>query len=136
MATREDHKHNKNDLGLGDKVGQENRTRFVNHDGSLNVHRKGVFDRGNFSPYHAVLSASWPRFFWGVVVYYFVANLLFTVLYLVCGKMAFPDIAGLDHWHRFWQLYFYSVQVISTLGSSPLHPATVSADVVLAFEAM
>lgn len=126
----------KEDLGLGDKVAKENRTRFVNHDGSLNVHRKGVFERGNYSPYHAILNASWPRFFYGVVIYYLVVNLIFTALYLCSGTPAFPDIAAMDFWHRFGQLFFYSVQVVSTLGSSPLHPATVMADIILAFEAM
>jgi inward rectifier potassium channel len=124
------------DLGLGNKVIQENRTRFVNSDGSFNVHRKGVFDRGSFSPYHAILKASWTRFFFGVVLYYFVANLIFTVLYLASGRAAFPDIAGLDFIQRFGQLFFYSVQVISTLGSSPLHPAMAMADAILAVEAM
>ena len=125
-----------NDLGLGDRVARENRTRFVNHDGSLNVHRKGVFERGNFSPYHAILNASWRRFFSGVIIYYIFANLLFTFLYLLCGKMAFPDIANLSFWERSGQLFFYSVQVISTLGSSPLHPANMAADILLGLEAM
>lgn len=124
------------DLGLGDKVSQENRTRFINQDGSLNVHRKGVFERGNFSPYHAILNATWPRFFSGVVVYYLVANLLFTAGYLMSGKAAFPDITSLSFFQRFGQLFFYSVQVISTLGSSPLHPATAMADIILALEAI
>ena len=56
------------DLGLGGKVIQENRTRFVNPDGTFNVHRKGAFERGSFSPYHAILKASWTRFFFGVLV--------------------------------------------------------------------
>lgn len=129
--------NNKNlDLGLGDKVARENRTRFVNRDGSVNVYRKGMFDRGRFSPYHAILNASWRRFFFGVVLYYLVANLFFTAGYLLCGRAAFPDIANLDFWRRFWQLFFYSVQVISTLGSSPLHPATPMADALLALEAI
>jgi inward rectifier potassium channel len=124
------------DLGLGDKVIQENRSRFVNKDGSFNVHRKGVLESGNFSPYHAILKASWVRFFIGVVLYYFIVNIIFTVLYLACGKAAFPDISAFNIAHRFGQLFFYSVQVISTLGSSPLHPATVMADAILAIEAM
>jgi inward rectifier potassium channel len=126
----------KEDLGLGSKVIQENRTRFVNADGSFNVHRKGVFERGSFSPYHAILKASWTRFFLGVLVYYFIINIIFTILYLASGRMAFPDISTLGFAQRFGQLFFYSVQVISTLGSSPLHPATAMADAILAIEAM
>lgn len=124
------------DLGLGGKVIQQNRTRFINRDGSFNVYRKGVWERGAFSPYHAVLKASWPRFFLGVVTYYIVVNFFFTALYLLSGKDAFPDIANSDFWQRSGQLFFYSVQVISTLGSSPLHPVTPIADTLLAIEAM
>ncbi len=124
------------DLGLGDKVIQENRTRFLNRDGSFNVHRKGVLDSGNFSPYHAVLNASWWRFNWGILAYYLVANFIFTFLYMLAGPYAFPDIATLNAHQRFGQLFFYSVQVITTLGTSPLHPANTFADVVLAVEAM
>src|ERR1700722_12782672 len=84
------------DLGLGDKVIQENRSRFINKDGSFNVHRKGVFERGSFSPYHAVLDASWYRFYFGVLVYYIVTNFIFSLLYFMSGKQAFPDISSLD----------------------------------------
>ncbi len=124
------------DLGLGAKVIQENRTRFLNKDGSFNVHRKGMFERGAFSPYHAILSASWPRFFIGVLGYYFFVNVLFTFLYLFAGTRAFPDLSNLTIAHRFGQLFFYSIQVITTLGSSPLHPVTTGSQILLAIEAM
>ena len=124
------------DLGLGDKVIQENRTRFLNKNGTFNVYRKGMFEHGSFSPYHAILNTSWPRFFWGVLGYYLLANLLFTLLYLASGKGAFPDLSQLGTFQRFGQLYYYSVQVISTLGSSPLHPANVPADLLLAVESL
>ena len=124
------------DLGLGDKVIQENRTRYVNRDGSFNVHRKGVWERGSFSPYHAVLNISWPRFYFGVLAYYVLTNLIFTSLYFFSGSRAFPDIADLTAAQRFGKLFFYSVQVITTLGSSPLHPGNVRAEIILSIEAM
>ena len=129
-------KNSSEDLGLGDKVIQENQSRFINKDGSFNVHRKGVFDHGSFSPYHAILNASWWRFNWGILAYYAVANLIFSLLYLAAGKAAFPEISNLDIGQRFGQLFFYSVQIITTLGTSPLHPANTMADVVLSIEAM
>ncbi len=129
-------KNQDEDLGLGDKVIQENRTRFLNKDGSFNVHRKGMFDRGAFSPYHAVLNASWTQFNFGLLGYYIFANIIFAFLYLACGRGAFPDIGALSFIHRFGQLFFYSVQVISTLGSSPMHPVTTQAEIVLAMESL
>ena len=129
-------KEKSQDLGLGEKVIQENRTRYVNRDGSFNVHRKGVWERGAFSPYHAILNISWPRFYFGVFAYYVLANLIFTTWYFFCGLKAFPAIAELGAGQRFGQLFFYSVQVITTLGSSPLHPSNFRAEIVLAVEAM
>jgi inward rectifier potassium channel len=129
-------KEEQEDLGLGNKVIEENRTRFINKDGTFNVHRKGILDRGNFSPYHAVLNAPWWRFNLGILVYYIIANFIFSILYFMSGRNAFSDISNLDSWHRFGQLFFYSVQVITTLGTSPLHPSNVMSDTVLAIEAM
>lgn len=124
------------DLGLGEKVIEENRTRFLNRDGSFNVHKKGMFERGNFSPYHGILNASWTKFNFGVILYYVFANLLFTFLYLATGKESFPDIAHHSTFHRAVELFFYSVQVITTLGSSPLSPVGLYAHIVLGIEAM
>ncbi len=124
------------DLGLGDKVVQQNRTRFLNRDGSFNVHRKGTFERGNFSPYHAILNMTWPRFFLWVVSYYVFVNFIFSFWYLAAGPGGFPELANLSTFNRFGQLFFYSIQIITTLGTSPLHPANTVADVALAMEAL
>lgn len=124
------------DLGFGAEVIAQSRTRFINKDGSFNVHRKGVFDRGSFSPYHAVLSASWLRFYLGVLAYYVVINFIFSALYFASGKHSFPEIANLEPLQRFGQLFFYSVQVITTLGSSPLVPNSTLAYILLSVEAM
>ena len=128
--------NSQSDLGLGATVIQENRTRFLNKDGTFNVHRKGIFERGNFSPYHAILNISWSRFFISVLGYYVFVNLLFAGLYVLCGAKAFPDIDSLTTGQRFGQLFFYSVQAITTLGTSPLHPATTPAAAVLSVEAV
>ncbi|MBI5529885.1 MAG: hypothetical protein HY918_00070 [Candidatus Doudnabacteria bacterium] len=124
------------DLGLGDKVVQQNRTRFLNRDGSFNVHRKGSFERGNFSPYHAILNMTWPRFLISVLGYYLSINLFFTFWYYITGSAAFPELSALSAGQRFGQLFFYSIQVITTLGSSPLHPASTMSHVGLAIEAL
>jgi hypothetical protein len=80
------------DLGLGDRVVEQNQSRFLNPDGSFNVYRKGVFERGSFSPYHALLSMSWTRFYSLILGSYIFANFVFTGLYLLCGRGAFPAI--------------------------------------------
>src|SRR5258708_2050327 len=124
------------DLGLGAKVIEENHARFVNRDGSLNVHKKGSLARGTFSLYHAILNTSWTRFYAGVLGFYLVANSLFALAYTAAGFKAFPQLLGLSFWDRFEKLFFYSIQVLTTLGSSPLHPENAWANTLLAVEAI
>jgi inward rectifier potassium channel len=124
------------DLGLGSKVIQENRSRFVNPDGSFNVRRKGMFERGAFSPYHAMLNMSWPRFYAYVLAAYAIGNFIFTGLYLLAGPHAFPTLAAAGMGERFGELFYFSIQVITTLGSSVIQPATVFAKTVFALEAL
>jgi inward rectifier potassium channel len=123
------------DLGLGARVVQENQTRFLNPDGSFNVRRKGIFDRGFFSPYHAIMNASWPRFYSEILAAYIMGNVLFTALYLSSGIAAFPSISGENALSRFGNLFYYSVQ-ITTLAHNSLEPATLLAKFFVSLEAI
>ncbi len=129
-------KKQEHDLGLGSKVVQQNKTRFINRDGSLNVYRKGVLERGSFSPYHAILRISWWSFYMWLFVLFISANLLFAALFLLAGPHAFPELTQLSLSQRFVQLFFYSVQNITTLASSPLHPVTILGNIILSVEAV
>jgi inward rectifier potassium channel len=124
------------DLGLGDRVVQENRTRLLNHDGSFNVYRKGVFEHGAFSPYHAILNMSWRRFFGFILGSYILVNLVFTGLFLLCGPGAFPSIEHLDLLQRTSAIFFFSIHIITTIADNNLDPATLLANVFLALEAI
>ena len=122
------------DLGLGSKVVQENRNRFINRDGSLNVYKKSVWERGAFSPYHAILSLNWTRFNLLLFAVFVFTNLVFAVLYFFEGAAAFPELANLTPGDRLLQLFFYSVQSLATLGASPLHPASNLGNLLLSVE--
>jgi inward rectifier potassium channel len=124
------------DLGLGAKVIQENQSRFINEDGSFNVHRKGVFERGAFSPYHALLSKTWPSFYAYLLSAYAIFTLIFTGLYLMAGRYAFSVILPEHLFARFGELFFFSIQILTTLGSSAIQPLTVLAKTIFALEAM
>ncbi len=76
------------DLGLGSKVTQQARTRFLNRDGSFNVERRGQSFLRSLNPYHALLTMSWLKFYAMVVMSYFLVNILFALAYLVCGSEA------------------------------------------------
>jgi inward rectifier potassium channel len=124
------------DLGLGDRVVQENRTRFLNKDGSFNVHRKGILEHGSFSLYHWVLSISWPRFLGFLVTTYLFAGLAFGALYLLCGPSGFTDIQNLPLLQRLGEIFFFSIHGITTVGQSDIQPVNALAKILSSIEAL
>jgi inward rectifier potassium channel len=134
MANKEPAKNS--DLGLGDRVIQENRTRFLNQDGSFNVRRKGIFEHGSFSLYHAILNMSWTRFITFLAVSYILASAAFTGLYLLCGSTAFAAIQNFGILERAREIFFFSVHVITTIGESSLNPSSLMAKALLSLESM
>jgi inward rectifier potassium channel len=136
MAIHTKEKAANEDLGLGAKVIEKNRTRFVNKDGSFNVYRKGVFDRGAYSPYHAALAMRWTRFYLWMFGIFLSINAIFAALYLMAGRDAFPPISDFPVGTRFLQLFLYSTQVLLPLGTSTLGPVSTFATIILALETM
>lgn len=122
------------DLGLGSKVVEETRGRFLNQDGTFSAQRK-IRGFSNASLYHATLNMRWPWLIFSLVFMYALANGIFASAYLLLGSGAFPSITNLSTVNRFGELYSYSVQVITTLGSSPLKPEGLGAHIVLSVEA-
>jgi inward rectifier potassium channel len=122
------------DLGLGFKVTQSQKSRFINRDGTFNVYRSTRFGRGWFSIYHAILAASWTYFFFWIIALFIVANIIFAATYLITGPESFPQLANLGTAERYGQLFLYSVQILTSLGASPLHPVTTWAFIILDIE--
>ncbi len=126
----------RSDFGFGSRVAQQSERRLLNRDGSFNVVRRGLPFYRSLSPYHALLTLSWPRFFLVVVAGYFVANLGFALLYYLCGPHA------LDGWHtgsafaRFEDAFFFSVQTLATIGYGRMSPNGVLVNLIVTVEAL
>ena len=67
-----------NDSGLSNLVANQG-SRFLNKDGSFNVHKTGVPLMQRLSFFNALITMSWPRFLLIVVSTYFLLNLFFCV---------------------------------------------------------
>jgi inward rectifier potassium channel len=124
------------DLGLGSKVTQQARTRFLNKDGSFNVERRGQSFLRSLNPYHALLTMSWLKFYAMVVLSYFLVNVLFALAYLVCGTEAIEGSAAATIEGRFFDAFFFSIQTLATIGYGKMSPSGFAANVVVAFEAL
>ncbi len=126
----------RDDFGFGGRVAQQTQRRLLNRDGSFNVVRRGLPFYRSLSPYHALLTISWPRFFLLVAGGYFAANLGFALLYFLCG----PD--ALDGWHttarfeRFEDAFFFSVQTLATIGYGRMSPNGLLVNLLVTLEAL
>ncbi len=122
------------DLGLGSVVAQRSRERFLNRDGSFNVVRHGLPFRESLSPYHSLLTISWPKFHAVLVGSYLLANAAFGLAYLACGPNALEGAGNLGT--GFARAFFFSVETFSTIGFGNITPAGLAANVVMTAEAL
>src|SRR5215468_11119291 len=122
------------DLGFGSVVARESRQRLLNRDGSFNVMRAGLGFLASLSPYHALLTMSWRKFFGLTALFYFGANLIFAVAYLFCGPGALsaPPNSGI-HSH-FLQAFFFSIHTLATIGYGTISPIGIAANVIVSIE--
>ena len=105
------------------------RARFLNRDGTSNVARIGT-ERG-IDPYHALLTATWPRFFAVVIAFYVVFNCVFAALYLVEPQSITNARAG-----SYEDAFFFSIQTMMTIGYGVMAPATRWAHALVAIESL
>ena len=117
------------DLGFGSVVARESRQRLLNRDGSFNVMRAGLGFLASLSPYHALLTMSWRRFFGLTALFYFGANLLFATAYMLCGAgaLSVPANSGIES--HFLQAFSFGGKHLppaSTIGFNKILLAIVS----------
>jgi len=121
------------DLGLGGAVADGSGERFLNRDGSFNVHMQHVGIQG-INLYGELLTVSWNRFFGMMAVAYLGLNAAFAVMYNALGPSALSEMPthGLG---RFLACFFFSVQTFGTIGFGHVYPNSTAANLVVTFEA-
>lgn len=108
--------------------------RILNKDGSANIVRLGEKSFSIANIYHRLIDMSWPRFMLMVTLLYALVNLAFTLIYF----FLIPDgIAGMIYqteWERFWEVYFFSAQSLTTVGYGRENPVGQLSGAVAAIE--
>src|SRR5260221_13391923 len=122
------------DPGLTQKV-SGNLRRFINKDGTFNVRRQGVTWRATH-PYLRLINMSWPAFLTIVFFFYVAVNALFAVAYFLVGMQWIHGGEASTAAERFTNAFFFSAQILSTVGYGAMTPHGVAADILTALEAM
>ena len=124
------------DLGFGSVVANERRFRLLNPDGTFNVAREGMGLGEALSPYHFLLTISWPRFLALLSAVFLVANAIFAVGYLMCGASALATPSTGMPEGRFLQAFFFSVETFATIGYGNVYPVGVAANWLMTAESI
>ena len=124
------------DLGFGSVVSRESRQRLLNRDGSFNVGRQGLSFWTSLSPYQALLTMSWSKFFSIIVAFYLGVNALFAVAFMLCGPGSLVETANVHFEPGFLRAFFFSVQTFATIGYGHIAPAGIAANLIVTLESL
>jgi inward rectifier potassium channel len=123
------------ELGFGNKNYNES-VRFLNQDGTVNIKRKVSDKHLGFDIYHWLLSISWKQFISLVFVSYVAVNTLFALVYFSIGAEKFGGMGVGTGSEKFYQLFFFSAQTLTTVGYGHIFPNSVFVSSVAAIESM
>jgi len=110
------------DLGFGSRISDQSVERLLNKDGSFNVHRSGLPFFTSLSPYHSLLTMSWWKFNFNVLIFFLGINALFAFLFVLIGHESLPGSESGDIIQFFINAFFFSIQTFTTVGYGVLSP--------------
>jgi inward rectifier potassium channel len=119
------------DLGFGTKITHSNQ-RLLNKDGTPNVVRVG---KELLNPYQWLLEASWGMFFFVIVSYYFLMNVVFALLFVAAGIEHLNGVDMSTQAHNFSEAFFFSVQTFTTTGYGAIHPKGLITNIIASIDA-
>jgi inward rectifier potassium channel len=123
------------ELGFGTK-GATHKSRIINPDGSFNVNRVEPSKWHSISIYHALLLMSWKKFNLIVLAYFFSINIFFTLIYYIVGIDGLNGIDISTPANKFWSVFFFSTQTLSTVGFGRMSPVGHLVSAVAAVESL
>lgn len=124
------------DLGFGSVVSRKSRVRLLNRDGSFNVKRSGLGVIESLSPYHWMMSTTWPRFLAAAMLLFVAMNTLFALVFMACGPGAIHGASAVGSGARFAEDFFFSVHTLATIGYGTMAPESLAANIVVSLEAV
>ncbi len=133
MAIRIKKNNSSDDLGLGTKGSDRN----MNKDGSFNLERLGEPKFRPYEIFHELITMSWMKFIFLLLLGYFIANSIFAGIFYFIGV---EHLSGIDpsisEIRKFFEAFFFSSQTLTTLGYGRVAPTGMAASSVAAIESM
>lgn len=123
------------DTGFG-TIGNVNGGRFINRNGTYNLHKKGWPFWQRFSLYYTMITMPLWQFVILILVFFIVVNLLYTGIYLLMGAHQFTGMLSQTKMQVIQELYFFSTETFTTVGYGRVNPVGFGANLVASFEAM
>ena len=130
------HRKEEQDLGLGARVASTTTTRFLNQDGTFNVHREGLPWMQSLSIFHSLLTLPAWRFYGLLALGYFVTNMAFGFAYFLLGPSALLGAHEGTIWQRLLEAFFFSVHTLATIGYGVMAPNNFIANMLVTIEAL
>jgi len=124
-----------NDTGFGSSTTNVG-GRFINKDGSFNLHKEGVAIWDRFSMFHVMLNMPRWKFISIIILFYLAVNLAFTAVYLIIGTQELAGVIGSSFWQKFKEAYFFSTETFTTVGYGRVNPVGDAANFVASIESI
>lgn len=123
------------DLGFGTQpiLGDQ---RMMNADGSSNIRRIGLPFIRTSDTYNWLISMTWKKFLFILLIAYLLVNILFASLYVLIGIENLKGAGGITPRDHFFDAFFFSAQTISTVGYGHISPDGFLTSCLAAFESM
>lgn len=123
------------DSGFGTGTGTQG-GRFINKDGSFNVHKRGGNPLQRLSTYRALIRMSWWKFMGNVLIFYILVNFFFAFIYIIIGTDHLGGASGTTPTEKFLDAFFFSTQTLATVGYGRINPIGIAVNFVAAVESL
>ncbi|MEO7048175.1 MAG: ion channel [Ferruginibacter sp.] len=110
--------------------------RFLNKDGSYNLRKEGMSFFKRFSIFHDMLNLSVWKFMLVIVVFFIAINLIFACIYFCFGAGEFDGLIAGGDWKIFRQLFYFSMQTLTTVGYGHVSPVGDGVNMISGLESL